>query len=146
MTLPDGHKIVTALGISQQAKANEPMILTASANGYGKCTALEEYRLQSRGGLGILAMNASERNGSLIGGLVVHKGDQAFLLTKFGRTLRTSLESIAISSRNTQGVRLVRLKENDLLKKIERIDKDLFFLDSSESESIEIENTTENEE
>jgi DNA gyrase subunit A len=128
ITLEGDQHIVSALAISE--KERSALLLTASENGYGKCTAISEYRTQSRGGVGVIAMSTSKRNGPLIGGIVVHTEDQAFMLTHLGRTLRTALSNISVQSRNTQGVRLVRLNENDVLKKLERIDKDLLFLQS----------------
>ena len=130
MMLGKDKWIVSALAIAEQN--NDAMLLTASENGYGKCTPIDEYRMQARGGMGVIAMSTSSRNGQLVGGILVHQGDQAFLLTRNGRTLRTSLESISVQSRNTQGVRLVKLNDNDLLQKLEKIDKNLVFLQSDE--------------
>ncbi len=126
MTLGAQQWIVSALAIGENN--HEAMLLTGSVNGFGKCTPIDEYRIQARGGMGMIAMSTSARNGALVGGILVHEGDQAFLLTKNGRTLRTSLESISVQSRNTQGVRLVKLNDHDTLKKIEKIDKNLIFL------------------
>jgi len=130
MMLAPGQGIVNALAIAENN--HQSMLLTASEQGYGKCTLIDEYRVQARGGMGVIALNTSKRNGALIGGICVESGDQAIFLTRNGRTLRTSLDHISVQSRNTQGVRLVKLNDHDHLKKLERIDKDLVFLQSDE--------------
>jgi len=122
MTLKEGATIVSAIGLDRSIQ-DAQLLLTASLHGYGKCTPVDQYRVQSRGGMGVIAMNDSPRNGQLIGAILAHPGDHLLFLTEQGRSLRTPLENIALRSRNTQGVRLVKIGDTDRLCRLERIDK-----------------------
>ncbi|MCE9662198.1 DNA gyrase subunit A [Halomonas sp. M5N1S17] len=98
-------------------------ILTASENGYGKRTRLEEFPLRGRGGQGVIAMQTSERNGSLVAAMQVYSADEMMLITDKGTLVRTRVDEVSITSRNTQGVMLIRLGENEKLVKTVRIDE-----------------------
>ncbi|NLC21220.1 MAG: DNA gyrase subunit A, partial [Halomonadaceae bacterium] len=78
-------------------------ILTASENGYGKRTRLEEFPLRGRGGQGVIAMQTSERNGSLVAAMQVYTTDEMMLITDRGTLVRTRVEEVSTTSRNTQG-------------------------------------------
>ena len=119
MRIPDDSHIVSAFAIDiNQTDLN---ILTASLNGFGKCTPVELFTPQSRGGMGVIAMSCSPRNGQMMGALLVHSNDHVMFLTSQGMILRTPIDSISISSRNTQGVRLVKLNDDDTLTQIQCI-------------------------
>ncbi|MGQ7249453.1 DNA gyrase subunit A [Halomonas sp. V046] len=98
-------------------------ILTASVNGYGKRTRLEEFPLRGRGGQGVIAMQTSERNGDLVAAMQVYSSDEMMLITDRGTLVRTRVEEVSTTSRNTQGVMLIRLGEAESLVKTVRIDE-----------------------
>jgi DNA gyrase subunit A len=88
-------------------------LLTVAQNGYGKRTALDEYRLQSRGGVGIINIQTSDRNGKVVGILFVTDDDQLMLMSQQGMILRTRAGDIRTIGRATQGVRLIEMEEGD---------------------------------
>ena len=96
-------------------------ILTGSENGYGKRTRLEEFPLRGRGGQGVIAMQTSARNGAMVAAMQVCSSDEMMLITDRGTLVRTRVEEVSISSRNTQGVTLIRLGEAEALVKTVRI-------------------------
>lgn len=96
-------------------------VLTATSNGYGKRTSFSDYRLQSRGGKGIINIKASERNGFVVGLKAVFPDDEIMLITAKGVIIRTSVNSIKVISRNTQGVRLINLDKGDNLVAVARV-------------------------
>ncbi len=101
----------------------EGYILTASENGYGKRTQVNEFPAYSRGTQGVIAMQRSERNGDLVCALQVFDGDEIMLITDQGTLVRTGIEDVSVLSRNTQGVRLIRLTgEDEHLVGIQRIE------------------------
>ncbi|MDI4636054.1 MULTISPECIES: DNA gyrase subunit A [Halomonadaceae] len=98
-------------------------ILTASERGYGKRTRLEEFPLRGRGGQGVIAMQTSQRNGDLVAAMQVYSADEMMLITDKGTLVRTRVEEVSTTSRNTQGVMLIRLGEGEALVKTVRIDE-----------------------
>jgi len=99
--------------VGMEAVGKEGLILTIAENGYGKRTALEEYRITSRGGKGIINMKTSDRNGKVVAILNVKESSDIFIITKDGKILRLEASAIREAGRSTQGVRLVRLEEGD---------------------------------
>ncbi|HYM12129.1 MAG TPA: DNA gyrase subunit A [Bryobacterales bacterium] len=99
--------------VGMEAVGKEGLILTISENGYGKRTALEEYRITSRGGKGIINMKTTERNGKVVAILNVKESSDLFIITKDGKILRLESSEIREAGRSTQGVRLVKLEEGD---------------------------------
>jgi DNA gyrase subunit A len=97
-------------------------IMTATANGYGKLTPLEEHPVQGRGGQGVICIQTSERNGRVVGALQVSPEDELMLITSAGTLVRTPIADISTMGRNTQGVRLIRLDENDRLVGVSRVE------------------------
>ena len=100
----------------------EGLVLTASENGYGKLTALDDFPVHGRGGQGVIALQTSERNGALVAALQVTPGQQIMLISSSGTLVRTPVDEISVVGRNTQGVRLIRLGENERLTGVERIE------------------------
>jgi DNA gyrase subunit A len=88
-------------------------LLTVAQNGYGKRTELEEYRLQSRGGVGIINIQTSDRNGKVVGVAYVHDDDELMLISQQGMILRMKAGDIRTIGRATQGVRLIEMEEGD---------------------------------
>jgi DNA gyrase subunit A len=97
-------------------------IMTATENGYGKLTPIEEHPVQGRGGQGVICIQTSERNGRLVGALQVSPEDEVMLITSAGTLVRTPVAEVSTMSRNTQGVRLIRLDENDRFVGISRVE------------------------
>ena len=94
-------------------------VLAVCERGYGKQTPLEEFRLQSRGGKGVILIDASERNGPVVGVAMVAPGDEVLLVTDRGQTLRTKVSQIRETGRNAQGVRLMNVDEGERVVAIE---------------------------
>ena len=94
-------------------KDNE--ILTVSENGYGKRSKVDDFRKTKRGAKGVIAMQLSERNGKLISANQVSEEDQVILISDKGTLVRTKVAEISIIGRNTQGVRVIKLKANEKL-------------------------------
>ncbi len=112
MTLPPGRRIVSLL-----VPAADAQILTACAKGYGKRTDLAEFPLHGRGGKGVIAIQTSERNGALVAAVPVAADGQGqlMLISDQGTLVRTRVAEVSIVSRNTQGVTLIRLAEEEQL-------------------------------
>jgi len=96
-------------------------ILTVSENGYGKRTEMDEYRLQSRGGKGIITMKATDKTGRVVGGQQVTEDDQLMLVTNKGKIIRLRIKDIRVIGRNTQGVRLIDLEEGERVVSLARL-------------------------
>ena len=96
-------------------------MLTVTQNGYGKRTELEEYRLQSRGGIGIINIQTSERNGKVVGISYVRDDDELMLITQQGKILRMVARDVRAIGRATQGVRLIGMEEGDQVVSVARL-------------------------
>jgi DNA gyrase subunit A len=105
---------------------DEQQVLTVSANGYGKRTPIAEWRVQGRGGIGIIAMDASDRNGEVVNLCLVTTSEQIMCITNGGQIIRTEVSQVREVGRNTQGVRVMSLGEAervvDVAKLAERED------------------------
>ncbi|HPE59224.1 MAG TPA: DNA gyrase subunit A [Thiolinea sp.] len=111
-------------------------LLIATENGYGKRTRVEEFSLQGRGGMGLIAIQTSERNGEAVGAVQVTEENQVMLITNGGTLVRTPVRDISMVGRNTQGVTLIRTDEDEKLVQIAPIrDSDADDGDMDESES-----------
>ncbi|MEM9689151.1 MAG: DNA gyrase subunit A [Pseudomonadota bacterium] len=114
--LPDGHEVI---GLSVAA---DGLILTATENGYGKRTPMTDFPLQGRGGQGVIAIQTTERNGRTVGSLLVQDDDEIMLISSNGTLVRTAVDDISVTGRNTQGVRLIRLESGQRLVGLARIE------------------------
>jgi len=101
---------------------DKELMLIATENGYGKRTPLNEFPVQGRGGQGVIAIQASDRNGRVVGALQVSADDEVMLISSAGTLVRTPTSEISIMGRNTQGVRLIRLDADDNLVGLERVE------------------------
>jgi DNA gyrase subunit A len=108
MKLDPGDKVVSMEILSLGAD-----ILTVAEGGYGKRTAMDEYRLQSRGGKGIITMKTTDKTGRVIGVQLVTEDDQLMMITNIGKIIRLRIKDIRVIGRNTQGVRLIELEESE---------------------------------
>jgi DNA gyrase subunit A len=98
-------------------------VLTASANGYGKKTMASEFPRKGRGTKGVIAMVTNDRNGPLVGAVQVGESDELMLISNQGTMVRTRVAEISSLGRNTQGVRVIRLKDGEELVRITQIDE-----------------------
>ena len=115
--LAEGDEVV-GLEVSDPLR---PHVLATCANGYGKRTHIDEFRTQNRGGKGIILIDASERNGPVVGVKLVKDGDQVMLITDRGQTIRMCVDEIRETSRNAQGVRLMTLADGERIVAVERL-------------------------
>jgi DNA gyrase subunit A len=104
-----------------EMSAKEEVILTVSANGYGKRTSSYEYRITGRGGKGIVAMAVNQRNGKLVASMPVEESDEIMLVTNGGQLIRCPVEGIRIAGRGTQGVIVFDTAEGEQVVSVERI-------------------------
>ena len=116
MRLPEGHSVMSMV-IPEQ----DGLLLTVCENGYGKRTHISEFPTKGRGGKGMIAIQASDRNGPLVGVTQLFDGDEIMLISDQGTMVRTRGDEVSIVGRNTQGVRVIRLKENEKLVSLARI-------------------------
>ena len=121
MRLPDegGYRIVCMLVAKDESKT----VLTATENGYGKRTPIAEYTRHGRGGQGMIAIQASDRNGTLVGAVLADDTDEVMLISTGGVLIRTKVAQIREMGRSTQGVTLIALGEGEKLAGIERIEE-----------------------
>ncbi|MEW6690103.1 MAG: DNA gyrase subunit A [Pseudomonadota bacterium] len=119
MRLPEdrGWRVVCML----VAKDDRQTVLTATENGFGKRTPIAEYTRHGRGGLGMIAIQTTERNGALVGAVLVDDQDEVMLISTGGVLIRTAVSQIREQGRSTQGVTLISLGEGEKLAGIERI-------------------------
>jgi DNA gyrase subunit A len=89
--------------------------LVCTENGYGKRTGFDEYRVQHRGGRGLMTIRTSDRNGAIVGAHAVQEGDALMLITAQGQMIRMPVADVRVISRVTQGVRLINLDAGDKL-------------------------------
>jgi DNA gyrase subunit A len=116
ITLRDGDAVV-----AMETVRPGGTLLSVSENGYGKRTAVEEYRVQSRGGVGIISIHTSDRNGEVVGIAYVHDDDEVMLITQQGKVLRMVTRDIRTIGRATQGVRLIEMEEDDKVVSVARL-------------------------
>jgi len=107
--LPQGHEVI-ALSI-----VGDGMLLSATENGFGKRTEIDEFPIQGRGGQGVIAIQTTERNGRTVGAVQVHEDDEIMLISSSGTLVRTAVRDISIIGRNTQGVTLIRVQAGQRL-------------------------------
>jgi len=113
INLSKGDEVVALAIVVPDAK-----LLVAGENGIGKRTDFEEYRVQSRGGKGIITMKTTEKTGAVVGALTVRDADEIMLITVKGQMVRTCVKDIREAGRNTQGVKLIELESGDKLQAI----------------------------
>lgn len=102
---------------------DDKQILTVSENGYGKRTNISDYPIYGRGGQGVKGIQTSERNGAVVGAAQVSENDEIMLISDKGTLVRTRVEEVSVQGRNTQGVRLIKLKEGEKLVGLEQVDE-----------------------
>ena len=101
--------------------ASEGLVLTATENGYGKCTPAAGFKQQGRAGMGLISIRTSRRNGAVVGADLVEQTDELMLITDGGKLVRTRVNEVSVLGRDTQGVKLISLSEGERLVGIERL-------------------------
>ncbi|MGC2518351.1 MAG: DNA gyrase subunit A [Burkholderiales bacterium] len=117
MRISEGRRVISMLVADSETQT----VLTATENGFGKRTAIADYTRHGRGTQGMIAIQASERNGKLIGAVLVGDEDEIMLISTGGVLIRTSVKQIRAMGRSTQGVRLIDLDEGTKLAGVERV-------------------------
>jgi len=114
--LGEGQRLIALLVLG------EGHVLTASENGYGKLTPLDDFPSHGRGGQGVIALQTTDRNGATVAALQVRADHELMLISSTGTLVRTPVADISVVGRNTQGVRLIRLAEGERLTGVERVE------------------------
>ncbi|MCG7957285.1 MAG: DNA gyrase subunit A [Candidatus Thiodiazotropha taylori] len=114
--LESEHKLVSLI------VASEGDVLTVTENGYGKRTAIEEYPIHGRGGQGVISIQTSDRNGNVVGAVQVTDEDEVMMITDGGTLVRNRVAEVSQMGRNTQGVIMIRLSNEEKLIGIERVE------------------------
>jgi len=129
--IAEGQKVISMITITPDMTATA--VLVATENGYGKRTPFEDYPVQKRGGQGVIAIQTTGRNGKVVGAVAVADDEEIMLITDSGTLVRTPVGDISQMGRNTQGVRLIRLSEEERLVEVEKIEN----LSQHEADSID---------
>ena len=134
--MPDGQKVVSLI-----VPRGDGAVLTATENGYGKRTPLEDYPAKSRATQGVVSIKVSDRNGKVVGAVQVDENDEIMLISNAGTLVRTRVSEVSTVGRNTQGVRLIRTGENEQLVALQRIeeieDAELIEAEGDEAEAVD---------
>jgi len=101
--------------INMQVAREDTLILTATENGFGKCTPVDDYSTINRGGQGVISIKTSERNGNVISSVAVTPDQEMVLITNKGTLVRTRVSEVSVVGRNTQGVKLINVGKGELV-------------------------------
>ncbi|MEZ5499480.1 MAG: DNA gyrase subunit A [Steroidobacteraceae bacterium] len=118
-----GIRLATGQSVIGLIVVDQGYVLTASENGFGKLTPLDDFPVHGRGGQGVIALQTTDRNGAMVAGLLVAPEQEIMLISSAGTLVRTAVGEISVVGRNTQGVRLIRLGDGERLSGIESIDR-----------------------
>jgi DNA gyrase subunit A len=116
VTLEEGDVVVSMVPVRRDAT-----LLSITENGYGKCSKIEDYRVSHRGGIGIITIKTTDRNGQVVAVKEVIDADQLMIMTSGGQLIRMPVKGISVIGRNTQGVRLINLDEGDKVSDVARV-------------------------
>ncbi|WP_239423732.1 DNA gyrase subunit A [Snodgrassella communis] len=120
MKLSENNQVISLLAYDAEEDSNK-LVLTATANGFGKRTAVDDYRRSGRGTQGVIAIDTGERNGDLVAATLVADSDDLMLITSGGVLIRTKVDQIRSTGRAAAGVKLINLDEGEKLVSLERI-------------------------
>ena len=129
-----GVKVINLDGgilVGMEVVQPDEFVLVITENGYGKKTPVDEYRITNRGGKGVKTVNITDKNGSIVSFKTVDNNKDLMIITDSGIVIRISVDKISTMSRVTQGVKLINLKENNIVSSTAIVDKE---------ENIEVEN------
>ena len=134
MRLPENGRIVSLLVAQENCGLQ---VLTATANGYGKRTPIDDYPRKGKGGQGNIAINTGERNGDLVAATLVSPNDDLMLITSGGVLIRTKVEQVRETGRTAAGVKLINLDEGTTLVSIEPVVESDDADDADETEALD---------
>jgi DNA gyrase subunit A len=139
MRIKDGQIIVALI----TTLPDEGVVLSATQFGFGKRTPVSEYRKTARGSQGVISISTSDRNGCVVGAVLVDEDDDIMLMTDLGMLVRTKVEQVRETARAAQGVKLINLKENEKLVVIQQVSND--DEDVPEANELQVNETQDNE-
>ena len=114
-------KVISMLVFPSDVEKTGSTLLTVTAFGFAKRSKFTDYRIQSRGGKGIINVKVTDRNGTVVGALPVREHDEVMAITKSGMIVRCSTEDVRQTGRSTQGVRLISLKKEDRVTSVANV-------------------------
>jgi DNA gyrase subunit A len=135
VNLPEGDEVIGMICVENQTED----VLVVSANGYGKRSSIEDYRVTNRAGKGVKTINVTEKTGELVAIKSVTDNDDLMIITEAGITIRLSVSSIRVMGRTAQGVRLINLRDDDKIASVARVSK------SEDEEAVAADNTVDPE-
>ena len=121
ITLEDNDEVIGMIVVND---VDDETVLVVSERGYGKRTAVEDYRITNRGGKGVITLNITEKTGNLIAIQNVTDEDGLMIINKSGVAIRMGMDEMRVMGRNTQGVRMINLKNNDEIAAIAKVEMD----------------------
>ena len=121
ITLEDNDEVIGMIVVND---VQNETVLVVSERGYGKRTAVEDYRITNRGGKGVITLNITEKTGNLIAIQTVTDEDGLMIINKSGVAIRMGMDSMRVMGRNTQGVKVINLKNNDEIAAIAKVEMD----------------------
>jgi len=130
MRLSEGDTIV-----GMEVLSHGQTLFAVTENGFGKRTSLDEYPVQKRGGLGVITIKTTERNGHVVAILLVEEDDDMMLMTDQGKLIRIPIKGVSIISRNTQGVKLIGMEPNEKVTSAARLAEKEEEMDESDNDS-----------
>ncbi|AZI22794.1 DNA gyrase subunit A [Chryseobacterium taklimakanense] len=134
ITLEDNDEVIGMIVVNDVANES---VLVVSEKGYGKRSAVEDYRVTNRGGKGVITLNVTEKTGNLIAIQNVVDGDGLMIINKSGVAIRMSVDELRVMGRNTQGVKVINLKNNDEIAAIAKVEMDSDVEDDTDEVSTE---------
>ncbi|UWX61713.1 DNA gyrase subunit A [Chryseobacterium oranimense] len=143
ITMDDNDEAIGMIVVNDVEKET---VLVVSEKGYGKRTAVEDYRITNRGGKGVITLNITEKTGNLIAIQNVTDEDGLMIINKSGVAIRMNMDEMRVMGRNTQGVRMINLKKNDEIAAIAKVEMDKEVADDSEENEEGTEIVTDNQE
>lgn len=134
ITLEDNDEVIGMIVVNDVVNES---VLVVSEKGYGKRSAVEDYRVTNRGGKGVITLNVTEKTGNLIAIQNVVDGDGLMIINKSGVAIRMSVDELRVMGRNTQGVKVINLKNNDEIAAIAKVEMDSDVEDDADEVSTE---------
>ncbi len=141
IALDDGDEVIGMIAVND---VENESVLVVSEKGYGKRTAVEDYRITNRGGKGVITLNITEKTGNLIAIQSVTDEDGLMIINKSGVAIRMGMDEMRVMGRNTQGVKLINLKKNDEIAAIAKVEMDSEVAEEETVENPELEGDMNN--
>lgn len=143
ITMEDNDEVIGMIVVND---VENETVLVVSEKGYGKRTAVEDYRITNRGGKGVITLNITEKTGNLIAIQNVTDEDGLMIINKSGVAIRMNMDEMRVMGRNTQGVKMINLKKNDEIAAIAKVEMDKDVEDDTELGEEGVENALDNQE